>query len=164
MKGLGMQAPAAVQQPDEVLALKRYEVIIWLFSLGVIFLVVASIGAMSLHSAMRGFTGMTGGALYDTHRDARHGNMIRDELKHAQLDLKLFTDAPSDFRRSKLAEFISVYTEGVVAGGYNNARRSFLLNKANETADLVRSEEEDEDSSDNIEHLDNHRNRKAAQA
>lgn len=164
MKSLGVKPPRAAPQPDEVKALKKYELIIWLFSLGVIFLVVASIGAMALHSAMRGFTGMTGGALYDNHKDARHGNQVRDDLKHAELDLQLYKKDEFAFARSKLSEFVSVYTEGVVAGGYRNGTRRRLLDKANAAAQIVLSEiSSGSSSSDNVEDLDNYR-QKAAHA
>ena len=164
MKSLGVKPPRAAPQPAEIKALKKYELIIWLFSLGVIFLVVASIGAMALHSAMRGFTGMTGGALYDNHKDARHGNQVRDDLKHAELDLQLYKKDEFAFARSKLSEFVSVYTEGVVAGGYRNGTRKRLLDKANNAAQSVLSEiSSGSSSSDNVEDLDSYR-QKAAQA
>ncbi len=164
MKGLGVKPPRAASVPAEVKALKKYELLIWLFSLGVIFLVVASIGAMALHSAMRGFTGMTGGALYDTHKDARHGNRIRDDLKQAELDLKLYQRDESAFARAKLSEFVSVYTEGVVSGGYRNGRRARLLAKANNAAQEVAQEfGSASSSSGNVDNIEDYR-RKAAQA
>ena len=162
MKTLGVKPPRAAPQPAEVKALKKYELIIWLFSLGVIFFVVASIGAMALHSGMRGFTGMTGGALYDTHADARHGNKIRDELKHAELDLQLFNRDEAVFARSKLSEFVSVYTEGVVVGGYLNGKRKRLLDKANEAAQIVLSEMSGSaNAANNVEDLDDYRSKAA---
>ncbi len=164
MKGLGVKPPRAASVPAEIKALKKYELLIWLFSLGVIFLVVASIGAMALHSAMRGFTGMTGGALYDTHKEARHGNRIRDDLKQAELDLKLYQRDESAFARAKLSEFVSVYTEGVVTGGYRNGRRTRLLAKANAAAQEVAQELGSSSSSTgNVDNLEDYR-RKAAQA
>ena len=48
LNGLGVKPPRAASVPAEVKLLKKYEVFIWLFSLGAIFLVVASIGAMAL--------------------------------------------------------------------------------------------------------------------
>ncbi|MEQ1755986.1 MAG: hypothetical protein ABL973_17820 [Micropepsaceae bacterium] len=166
MKSLGVKPPRAAPIPAEVKALKKYEVIIWLFSLGVIFLVVASIGAMALHSAMRGFTGMTGGALYDSHADARHGNRVRDDLKHAELDLKLFQKDEGIFARSKLSEFVSVYTEGVVAGGYRNGTRKRLLDKASSAAQIVLAEHGGgyASSDDNVEDINDYRQRPAAHA
>src|SRR5262249_21286975 len=139
MEGLGMKPTVAAAAPvsEEVQTLKKYELVIWLFSLGVIFLVVASIGAMALHSAMRGFTGMTGGALYDNHKEARHGNRVRDELRQAQLDLVHLRASPGEFRKEKTAEFITFYTEGVVAGAFGASRRGLLLRRAHEAADEV---------------------------
>jgi hypothetical protein len=162
MKGLGIKPPRAAPQPAEVKALKKYELIIWLFSLGVIFFVVASIGAMALHSGMRGFTGMTGGALYDNHADARHGNRIRDELKHAQLDLKLYQRDERAFVKSKLSEFVSVYTEGVVSGGYRNGVRKRLLDKATFAAQEVAQDSGVSSSGgDNVEDIEEYRSKAA---
>lgn len=162
MKGLGIKPPRAAPQPAEVKLLKKYELIIWLFSLGVIFLVVASIGAMALHTAMRGFAGFTGGALYDNHRDTRHGNSVRDELRRARIDLEHLAANETKFRKAKVAEFITVYTDGVVAGGFTNGRRRQLLHHADEAASSVSTApiDDDEASDDNVEQL---RPRRAAQ-
>jgi hypothetical protein len=165
LNGLGIKPPRAASVPAEVKLLKKYEVFIWLFSLGAIFLVVASIGAMALHSAMRGFTGITGGALYDNHSEAVRGNRVRDDLRQAQLDLQHLRADAEDFKQAKLAEFITHYTEGVVAGRYGSSRRGYLLRKANEAADDVSlTFSFANSSSDNVESLDSHRPRKVAQA
>lgn len=164
MKGLGIKPPRAAAVPAEVKALKKYELIIWLGSLGVIFLVVASIGAMALHSAMRGFTGITGGALYDNHGEAVRGNRVRDDLRQAQLDLQHLRANAEDFKQAKLAEFINVYTEGVVAGRFGSSRRGYLLRRANESADEVSTSFSFSSSDNNVENLDAHRPRRAAQA
>ncbi|MBL8782774.1 MAG: hypothetical protein JNL06_17685 [Alphaproteobacteria bacterium] len=162
MKGLGIKPPRAAPQPAEVKLLKKYELIIWLFSLGVIFLVVASIGAMALHTAMRGFTGFTGGALYDTNRDVRHGNSLRDELKRTMVDLSHLEQDEGKFRRSKVAEFLTTYTDGVVAGGFTNGRRRRLLDLADEASHSVdTSPMGDESSDDNVEDIRDHRRRAA---
>ncbi len=163
LKGLGIKPPRAAAMPAEVKALKKYELLIWLFSLGVIFLVVASIGAMALHTAMRGFTGMTGGALYDTHREARHGNRVRDELRQAELDLIHLRNYPEEFRKEKTAEFITVYTEGVVSGTLTSSRRGYLLRRAHEAADEVVPDWSEGASYGNVDNLDDYRNRKVAQ-
>jgi len=160
MKGLGVNPPKKAALPAEVKVLKKYELLIWLFSLGVIFLVVASIGAMALHTAMRGMTGFTGGAVYDTHRDARHGNSLRDDLKRTEGDLKhLASDEPA-FRKAKVSEFITVYTDGVVAG--RSWRQGYLLDRANRAAREVDTGALDaESSSDNVEDIRHHRRRAA---
>ncbi len=137
MKGLGVEPPKQVAIPAEVKALKKYEIVIWLFSLGVIFLVVASIGAMSLHTAMRGFTGITGGALYDTHREARHGNAMRDNLRRAELDQEHHDNDQEAFYRRKIGDFLSSYTEGVVDGHFSSSRSNYLINEATEAAEKV---------------------------
>ncbi len=165
MKGLGIAPPRKAALPAEVKALKKYEVLIWLGSLGVIFLVIASIGAMALHTAMRAFSGMTGGALYDNHKEARHGNRVRDELKQAQLDLAHLKRDESSFVQAKLSEFITVYTEGVVAARHGNTRRAYLLRRANESADELGSSWSGFGSSGNgnVDNLDDYRPRRAAQ-
>ena len=161
MKGLGVNPPRKASLPAEVKMLKKYELLIWLFSLGVIFLVVASIGAMALHTAMRGFTGFTGGALYDNHRDARHGNSLRDELRRTDLDLKHLRDDQPAFRRAKVAEFVTVYTNGVVAGG--SMRKRYLLDRADRAAREVDTgdPEPDSSSSSNVETFPGNRRRAA---
>lgn len=165
LKGLGVKPPRAAAMPAEVKALKKYEIIIWLFSLGAIFLVVASIGAMALHSAMRGFTGMTGGALYDTHSEAVRGNRVRDDLRQAQLDLQHLRADAEDFKQAKLSEFITHYTEGVVAARYGSSRRGYLIRKANDAAEEVMLTFSFGSSGDNnVEDLDAHRPRKVASA
>jgi hypothetical protein len=164
LKNLGVKPPRAASVPAEVKALKKYEVFIWLFSLGAIFLVVASIGAMALHSAMRGFTGITGGALYDNHAEAVRGNRVRDDLRQAQLDLAHLRADAEDFKQAKLAEFITHYTEGVVGARFGSSRRGYLLRKANDSADEVSLTFSFGSSSSNVENIDDHRPRKVASA
>ena len=120
--------------PSDLAWLKHYEAVIWLFSLGVIFLVVASIGAMSLHTAMRGFTGVTGGALYDTNRDAVHGNAMRDNLRRAELDRLHHNTDQAAFYRRKIGDFLSSYTEGVIDGHFSSGRTDTLISRATDAA------------------------------
>lgn len=138
-KSLGMAAPphAAAPPTSDLAWLKQFEAPIWLFSLGVIFLVVASIGAMSLHTAMRGFTGITGGALYDTHREAVRGNAMRDNLRRAELDQDHHDTDQEAFYRRKIGDFLSSYTEGVIDGHFSSWRSDQLINKATESAEQV---------------------------
>lgn len=163
LKGLGIKPPRAASLPAEVKVLKKYELLIWLFSLGVIFLVVASIGAMALHTAMRGFTGMTGGALYDNHREAVRGNRIRDELKAAELDLAHLRRDEDSFLVSKLREFTNVYTQGVVHARFGSSRQGYLLRRVDEATREVESSWEGFGTASNVENLDEHRPRRAAQ-
>jgi hypothetical protein len=160
LKGLGIKPPRAAPQPAEVKLLKKYELLIWLFSLGVIFLVVASIGALGLHTAIRGFTATTGGAVYDTHREVRHVRGLREELERTKIDLK-HIDEPG-FGSAKIAEFITFYTDGVVAGRFSAGRQRELLDKANQSAGEV--DTGDSSSSSNVDNIDDYRSRKAAQA
>ena len=167
MKGLGIAPPRKVALPAEVKILKKYELLIWLFSLGVIFLVVASIGAMSLHTAMRGFGAVTGGAVYDTHRDAKHGRALRDEYQRTQIDLQHFDNDQQGFRRAKVADFITAYTGGIVSARFGNGRQRGLLEKANNAAaevDFSPLGEGESNNSGNVNNIDDYRNRKAATA
>ena len=161
MKSLGVKPPRAAAIPAEVKALKKYEVLIWLFSLGVIFLVVASIGAMALHTAMRGFAAMTGGATYDHHREVQHARGLRAELQRTQVDLNYINQA--DFFQSKIAEFVTFYTDGVIAGRFSRARQRYLLHKANEAAAEVDTDIESASGPNNVNNIDDYRARRAAQ-
>jgi hypothetical protein len=166
MKSLGVAPPRKPVVPAEVKELKKYEIIIWLFSLGVIFLVVASIGAMSLHTAMRGFAGITGGALYDNNHDARHGNAMRDNLRRAELDRQHHDNDQEAFFRRKIGDFLSSYTEGVIDGHFSAGRTDHLITKATEAASEVETNLSDlatgssGSSTDNVEPL--HHRRRAA--
>lgn len=164
MKGLGLQPPKKASVPAEVKELKRYELLIWLFSLGVIFLVVASIGAMALHTAIRGFTAMTGGAVYDHHKEVQHVRGLRAELQRTHVDLKHLND--SDFGEAKLAEFVTHYTDGVVAGNFSSARQHMLLERANQAAEGVDTTGWDSNSQDSgkVEDIEDYRHRRAAHA
>jgi hypothetical protein len=158
MKGLGMKPPKAAPVPAEIKALKKYQVVVWLFSLSVIFLVVASIGAMALHSAQRAFTAFTGGALYDDQKDVRHGHHMRDSLQHALADQQLFASDRSAFLNAKLVEFISIYTDGLFDGLISPGRRRELLETANASVRALRSRgwvadssgSSDDDEDDNV--------------
>lgn len=137
MKSLGVQPPRKASMPAEVKMLKRYEIFIWLFSLGTIFLIVASIGAMALHSALRGMTGMTGGALYDNHGEARRGNHMRDQLQRARLERQRVMEDEESFRRAKIADFVSSYSEGVLDGRFSAGRAESLIKSCTEAAEEV---------------------------
>jgi hypothetical protein len=163
LKGLGVKPPRAAPQPAEVKLLKKYELLIWLFSLGVIFLVVASIGAMALHTASRGFTAMTGGAVYDNHREVRHARGLREELARTRVDLANI--GQDDFGRSKVAEFITFYTDGVVAGRFSGSRQKMLLERANAAADQVDTSLSGRGGGSNVENFSDYKDRqRAAQA
>jgi hypothetical protein len=85
-------------------------------------------------------------------------------LRQAQLDLAHLRADAEDFKQAKLAEFITHYTEGVVAGRYGSSRRGYLLRKANDAAEEVSHSFSFGSSSDNVEELDAHRPRKVASA
>jgi hypothetical protein len=73
-------------------------------------------------------------------------------------------DDEAKFRRSKVAEFLTTYTDGVVAGGLTNGRRRRLLELADEAARSVDTSPPDSEASDdNVEDIRDHRRRAAAQ-
>jgi len=69
---------------------------------------------------------MTGGALYDSHHEAIMGNQVRDELSAAKLDLAHLRKNSEKFKKAKLSEFVSYYTEGVLAGNMGSSRTKAL--------------------------------------
>lgn len=128
VEGLGIKSTAPISEnATAVAALKPYETYVWMSSLSVLFYIVASIGALALHSATRGFTGITGGALYDTNREANRGNRYRNELTQVRIDRKRLAEDPADFALSKIADFAASYTTGVVDGRHSQATMNQLL-------------------------------------
>jgi hypothetical protein len=87
---------------------------------------------------------------------------MRDELKRAYVDLQHLEEDEGKFRRAKVAEFLTTYTDGVVAGGFTNGRRRRLLELADDAARSVDTSPPGEGSSDdNIEDIRDHRRRAA---
>lgn len=186
MKSLGVKPSAPLPVPAEIKLLKKYQVVVWLFSLGVIFFVVASIGALSLHSANGGFTGLLGGKIEDNSRGMRKRHSFKDELVHAKRDLTLFkgyekrgakasgriggskekndaeiTEQTEEFVRVKLDEFVTLYTDGLIDSGKEKKLRDKLLSALQGAINTVLGFGEATSKTGNVEHIDDYRDKAA---
>jgi hypothetical protein len=84
---------------------------------------------MGLHTATRGFAGITGGALYDTNREANRNNRYRDELAQVRKDVKRLKEVGSEsFMQGKVADFQASYSIGLIDGRHSQATCEQLLN------------------------------------
>lgn len=137
LRQLGLDAPAVAPNGDGVLtgeSIKTYQSLIWLSALSVLFLIVASIGALSLEIAIRNFTGITGGAIHDTNSVAMKSQSLSDELARVQAErLRLEEDA-TEFRRQKISEFVASYTTGVLSQKFSTGQSQELIDGVNEAA------------------------------
>lgn len=149
-RNLGIAPTEKPAVPEEVAALKKYEVAVWLVSLGLIFLVVASIGAISLHSALKAFSAETGGAVYDNHREAMDGRRLQAEYAslHAEAPGGRFASSGSNGGNSggmasarsveaRVNEFVSSYTAGVIDARLPHWRTENLLDAVTKAAEEV---------------------------
>ena len=129
---LGIESvPSSVKEdPSAYALLNEYKEWVWLSALSVLFFIVASIGAMGLHTATRGFASITGGALYDNTRDSNRNNRYRDELAQVQKDRKRLEEVgPSEFIRGKVSEFQASYSVGLIDGRHSQATCEQLLSQ-----------------------------------
>jgi hypothetical protein len=149
-RSLGVAPTEKAAVPEEVATLKKYEVAVWLVSLGLIFMVVASIGAISLHSALKAFSAETGGAVYDNHREAMDGRRLQAEYAslHAEAPGGRFatTGATANTAEgaprtrsveARVNEFVSSYTAGVVDARLPPKRSEYLLDAVTRAAEEV---------------------------
>jgi hypothetical protein len=149
-KNLGIAPVEKPEVPEEMVALKKYEVAVWLVSLGLIFLVVASIGAISLHSALKAFSAETGGAVYDNHREAVDGRRLQAEYAslHAEVQGSRFASNGTESRNASSApvsrsvdarvnEFVSSYTAGIIDARLPARRSEKLLDAVTNAAEEV---------------------------
>jgi hypothetical protein len=126
-ESLGIDSTEQSQSSEELM--KPYKEYVWLSALSVLFFIVASIGAMGLHTATRGFAGITGGALYDTNREANRNNRYRDELAQVRKDVKRLKEVGSEsFMQGKVADFQASYSIGLIDGRHSQATCEQLLN------------------------------------
>jgi hypothetical protein len=136
--------------PEEVAALKKYEVAVWLVSLGLIFLVVSSIGAISLHSALQAFSAETGGAVYDNNREAMGGRRLQAEYAslHAEAPGGRFAANGANSGNAggvpvarsveaRVNEFVSSYTAGVIDARLPSRRSEYLLDAVTKASEEV---------------------------
>jgi hypothetical protein len=138
LRALGLPAPsAAPASPDAVIsqeAIRTYQTVIWLGALSVLFLIVSSVGAMALETAIKGFTGLTGGAIYDDNSVARQSQTMRDELVRVRVERQRLQEDAIAFWRQKIAEFVASYTAGVLSQNFSTAHTQELIDKVNEAA------------------------------
>lgn len=129
---LGIESSPTVPPSDEsaYAMLNHYKEWIWISALSVLFFIVASIGAMGLHTATRGFASITGGALYDNNREANRNNRFRDELTQVRYDRRRLEEVgPSEFISGKISEFQSSYSIGLIDGRHSAATCENLLSQ-----------------------------------
>lgn len=130
------QAAGGVISAD---AIKTYQTVIWLGALSVLFLIVASVGAMALEGAIRGFTGLTGGAIYDTNRAvAARSHALRDDLDRVRVERTRVNS--SEFWRHKIADFVTSYTSGVLSQRFSTSRTQELLDSVTVAAKEAETE------------------------
>lgn len=121
---------SAAADPSAYALLNEYKEWVWLSALSVLFFIVASIGAMGLHTATRGFASITGGALYDNNRDSNRNNRYRDELAQVKKDRKRLEEVgPAEFIRGKISEFQASYSIGLIDGRHSQATCEQLLSQ-----------------------------------
>jgi hypothetical protein len=151
--GLWAKGTGIVQDPNGILCklqggtncsagiLGGNDEFIALVALSSLFLIVASVGAIGLHSAMRGFIAMTGGTIMDHHDDAIHGNRVRNELVSVKASLSELGDSDDDvsLQLKKLPEFVSSYSTGVLDRRFFSGKTNKLLSSVTKAADEVRS-------------------------
>jgi hypothetical protein len=149
-KNLGIAPTEKPAMPEEVAALKKYEVAVWLVSLGLIFLVVSSIGAISLHSALQAFSAETGGAVYDNNREAMDGRRLQAEYAslHAEAPGGRFAANGANSGNAggvpvarsveaRVNEFVSSYTAGVIDARLPSRRSEYLLDAVTKASEEV---------------------------
>ncbi|MFN9973160.1 MAG: hypothetical protein ACK58T_25060, partial [Phycisphaerae bacterium] len=76
---MGVDPAAKPTVTEDVAVLRDHETAIRLVSLSVIFIIVASIGAISLDGALRAYSAWSGGAIYDHHEEAELGRRLNAE-------------------------------------------------------------------------------------
>jgi hypothetical protein len=108
--------------------------VIWLGALSMLFLIVASVGALALEMAIRNFTGMTGGAMHDTNAVAMRSQSMRDELARIKVEHQRLRSNPENFWKQKIAEFVVSYTAGVLSQKIPTSPVQTLIDDVNAAA------------------------------
>jgi hypothetical protein len=137
LRQLGLDAPAAASGGNGIItseAIKTYQTVIWLGALSVLFLIVASVGALALEMAIRNFTGMTGGAMHDTNSVAVKSQSMRDELARVRAERDRLNEDAIAFWRQKISEFVASYTTGVLSQNFSTGQTQDLIDNVNEAA------------------------------
>lgn len=137
LRQLGLDAPAASSGGGGVItgeSIKTYQTVIWLGALSMLFLIVASVGALALEMAIRNFTGMTGGAMHDTNAVAMRSQSMRDELARIKVEHQRLRSNPENFWKQKIAEFVVSYTAGVLSQKIPTSPVQTLIDDVNAAA------------------------------
>jgi len=121
------QQAAGADTPAVISMLRENEILIRLVSLGVVFVVVASIGAISLHCVLRAYAAWTGASVYDHHNEAVLGRRLNAEYasfsaEDPSLRRSWFKPRAGDAgsgrvvrsRDDLISEFVKSYTAGVI--------------------------------------------------
>jgi hypothetical protein len=135
-------APAQVTpDPNAIVSgesIKTYQSVIWLSALSVLFLIVASVGAMALDWAVQSFSSLMGGAIHESHIGAAgRSNTMRDRLARVRVE-RGWIGAP-EFWRHKIADFVTSYTSGVLSQRFTTARTQELLDAVTDAAQEAES-------------------------
>jgi hypothetical protein len=136
LRQLGLDAPSAPSGNGIINgeSIKTYQTVIWLGALSVLFLIVASVGALALEMAIRNFTGMTGGAMHDTNSVAVKSQSMRDDLARVRAERERLQEDAIAFWRQKISEFVASYTAGVLSQNFSTGQTQDLIDGVNDAA------------------------------
>lgn len=152
-RSMGVEPAAKPTVSEDVAVLRDHETAIRLVSLSVIFIIVASIGAISLDGALRAYSAWSGGAIYDHHEEAELGRRLNAEYaSFAAEDPSIrarrgfATSArtggrPQRTTDAKVNEFLTSYTAGIVDSRLDAGRTEKLLSQIMVEAAKVRGAE-----------------------
>lgn len=152
-RSMGVEPATKPVVAEEVAVLRDHETIIRLLSLSVIFIIVASIGAIGLDSGLRAFSAWTGGAVYDNHNEAELGRRLNAEYAafaaedpsiRSRRSLGNNTRGGGRVQRTteaKVNEFLTSYTAGIVDSKLDATRTEKLLSNLMAAAANVRGED-----------------------
>jgi hypothetical protein len=152
-QSMGIAPAAKPEVSKDVAVLREHETAIRLVSLSVIFIIVASIGAISLDGALRAYSAWSGGAIYDHHEEAELGRRLNAEYASFAAEdpsirrgRALAGNARSGGRTerstdAKINEFLTSYTAGVVDSRLDAGRTERLLSHIMTEAAKIRGGE-----------------------
>jgi hypothetical protein len=154
-RSMGVAPTAKPEVAEEIAVLRDHETAIRLLSLSVIFIIVASIGAIGLDSSLRAFSAWTGGAVYDNHKEAELGRRLNAEFaSFAAEDPSIRGGRSSAGSKgggrvqrtidAKVNEFLTSYTAGVVDGKLDASRTEKLLSTLMAASNTVAGSGSDE--------------------
>ena len=138
-RSMGVEPAAKPEVSEDVAVLRDHETAIRLVSLSVIFIIVASIGAISLDGALRAYSAWSGGAIYDHHEEAELGRRLNAEyasfaaedpsIRQGRASASTSRGGGRSERstEAKVNEFLTSYTAGVVDSRLDATRTERLL-------------------------------------